>query len=306
MNKILPVILYEVPDEYLIKSRYHGRVEMLEYDTYDAFSYEQKDKPLKKKACIYLPYGYDERKKYNVLYLMHGGGGYEGTFLLGDDGSRNEKYKCIGFKNIIDHGIEDGKIDPLIIVCPTYNNEDINDSHHFGRAIELTRHYPRELVNDLIPAVEQKYSSYAMSTDKDGLMKSRDHRAFGGFSMGAVTTWRVFDSCLDCFRFFIPVSGNLGDGQMHEEAVKRSGYSKEDFFIFTVTGSEDFARDNLRKQIINMGNEYSDTFKIADTMDRGNIVYREVEGAYHDYRFANQYIYNALMFLTEDHKETSI
>ncbi len=31
-------------------------------------------------------------------------------------------------------------------------------------------------------------------------------------------------------------------------------------------------------------------------MERGNLSYRELEGAVHDYSYANQYIYNALMF----------
>lgn len=33
------------------------------------------------------------------------------------------KFKSYGFKNIVDHAIEDGTIVPLLIVCPTYNNQ---------------------------------------------------------------------------------------------------------------------------------------------------------------------------------------
>ena len=29
---------------------------------------------MKKGAWVYLPYGYDPSKKYDILYLLHGGG----------------------------------------------------------------------------------------------------------------------------------------------------------------------------------------------------------------------------------------
>lgn len=62
---------------------------------------------------------------------------------------------------------------------------------------------------DLIPAVEGTYSSYAEDTTSEGLQASRDYRAFAGFSMGCVATWRTFQYCLDYFRYFMPSSGNL-------------------------------------------------------------------------------------------------
>ncbi|OTN76358.1 hypothetical protein A5886_001435 [Enterococcus sp. 8G7_MSG3316] len=34
-----------------------------------------------KRAIVYLPADYDSQKKYNVLYLMHGGWGNETTTL---------------------------------------------------------------------------------------------------------------------------------------------------------------------------------------------------------------------------------
>ena len=52
----------------------------------------------------------------------------------------------------------DGKIQPMIVVCPTYNNESQEDSSDYSLAIQLTDNYHNELVNDLIPAVEGTYS----------------------------------------------------------------------------------------------------------------------------------------------------
>lgn len=49
-----------------------------------------------------------------------------------------------------------------------------------------------ELLNDLIPAVESRYSTYAEDTTPVGIAASRDHRGFGGFSMGSVNMWCTF------------------------------------------------------------------------------------------------------------------
>ena len=64
--------VYEMPAEMLEECAKKGSVERFEYDT---FTYDEGDnKPLKKGAWVYLPYGYDPAKKYDILYLLHGGG----------------------------------------------------------------------------------------------------------------------------------------------------------------------------------------------------------------------------------------
>lgn len=169
----------------------------LYYDTYESFSYADQSRPLEKRAIIYLPYGYLENNRYNVIYMMHGGWSNETTIL-------GTPTRPSSFKNVIDNAIQDGIFEPLILVCPTYNNTNDNgqDSDNYSLALQLTRNYHNELVNDLIPAVEGKFSSYAESTDMKDLIASRDHRAFMGFSMGSVATWRTFEYCLDYFRYF--------------------------------------------------------------------------------------------------------
>lgn len=79
------------------------------------------------------------------------------------------------FKNILDHAIADGKINPLIIVCPAYNNTSGEDSADYSLALKLTDQYHQELARDLIPAVESKYSTFAEDTTEEGIKKSRDH-----------------------------------------------------------------------------------------------------------------------------------
>lgn len=284
--KTFPRELEEIPTEYLNAAQDQGTLVDLNYTTYESFSYDEKSQELQKHAVVYLPYGYNEQEKYNVFYLMHGGWSNE-TTTLGTPENPS------AMKNVLDNAIADGKIPPLIVVCPTYNNTSGEDSASYSLALQLTRNYHNELINDLIPAVEGKYSSYAASTSAGDLIAARDHRGFGGFSMGSVTTWRTFEYCLDYFRYFAPSSGSLTtDGGYMDDIVKNSGYDWNDFFLVTMTGTEDFAASAFEQQIENMQNY--DSFRYSDTEKEGNLTFRIKEGYSHNGTAAMEYTYNAL------------
>lgn len=215
----VPAELEYIPEGYTRPSNHPGTLEKLEYQTWESFSYADHTQRLTKTAWVYLPYGYSEGTQYNVLYLSHGGWSNEEGIM----GTPADPHP---FKHIMDHAIEDGMIQPLIIVLPTYNNTSQLDSGNYSLALRLTENFHNELVNDLIPAVESKYSTWAASTDASGLAASRDHRAFGGFSMGSVNTWRAFEHCLDYFRYFAPSSGGpIGNGAYMADIVNRSGHT---------------------------------------------------------------------------------
>lgn len=288
LSGVIPEELEYVPSGYTTPAQEQGTLEKLDYDTWESFSYAQKTQKLTKTAWVYLPYGYDESKPYNILYLSHGGWSNE-TSTMGTPGSERE------FKHIVDHAIQDGVIQPLIIVLPTYNNTSPSDSGDYSLALQLTRNFHNELVNDLIPAAESKYSTYAQSTDLAGLAASRDHRAFGGFSMGSMNTWRTFQYCLDYFRYFAPSSGGpIGDGDFMANIVHDSGHDADDFFIFTASGTADFAYSGFKSGVMAMAN--ADVFTLANNETDGNLSFLEREGYSHDGRAANEYLYNALRF----------
>lgn len=177
----LPKELAQIPEDYFEESEYPGTLVELEYDTYESMTYEEQGQVLHKRTIVYLPYGYSEKEKYNVFYLMHGGWSDETVYLGTPD-------RPAAFKKVLDNGIADGRIHPMIVVCPTYNNTSPEDSGNYSLAIRLTDNYHRELVHDLMPAVEGTYSTYAEDTTPEGLQASRDYRAFAGFSMGSVAT----------------------------------------------------------------------------------------------------------------------
>ena len=285
----VPKDIQKIPDGYFEPSARPGTLQELTYQTYESFSYRERSRTLQKRAIVYVPYGYQKDQPYDVFYLMHGGWGDE-TATLGtpDKPSR--------FKNVIDHAVAAGDIRPLIVVCPTYNNTNENgrDSSSFSLAMQLTENFHNELVNDLIPAVEGRYRTFAATTHHEDVVASRDHRGFGGFSMGSVATWRTFQHALDQFRYFLPMScgTTLNDEQLFAAAAGRRPL---DYFIFVMTGTNDFAYayDESRTQRMRASRFFVD----ADRNASGNFAYRVKPGYSHNGTAAMEYTYNGMKAL---------
>lgn len=284
---VIPEELAEIPDQYYATADQQGTLVEIYYDTYESMTYAQKTTPLQKRAIVYLPYGYSDESEYNVFYLMHGGWGNETTTLGTPDNPSP-------FKNVIDNATQDGKMDRLIIVCPTYNNTNENgqDSANFSLALELNQNFHNELINDLIPAVEGSYPTYAEDVTSQALAASRSHRGFGGFSMGSVATWRTFQNCLDYFSYFVPMScgTNLDDDAIFETA---NGRDPSDYFVFAMTGTEDFAYSFDNNRVAKMLT--SPYFSEAAEGVNGNFAYRVKEGYSHGGVAAIEYTYNGLI-----------
>ena len=278
----------DIPKEYRTSAAHQGRIDTLEYSS----------RMKNKKALVYVPYGYSEDQQYNILYLLHGAWGNEKTFF-----GSNPKQSLL--KNVLDHLIENGEMQPILVVTPTYYAKE-NALPFFDTSEKDVKVFPEELVNELMPVVETAYSTYAVTADEAGFTASRAHRAFGGFSMGAVTTWYVFEKYLAYFQSFIPCSGDSwtikkfgGQTEAAEtakalaESVARQGYTAEDFFIYAATGSKDIAELQMSAQIEAMKN--MDIFQLLGTdRSEGNIVYCVKKGAYHAYSYVKMYLFNIL------------
>ena len=259
--------------------------------------------PRDKYALVYLPHGYDaadREKRYNILYMMHGGGGNPDAWL-----------DCCKVKNMLDYAIDAGELEPLIVVFPSYYKEKIPrigapDGEQERQHVLL---FQRELVEELLPAVEGAYNVYASGTTQEALKAARRHRGFGGFSMGSATTWFAFMEHLDYFAYFVPLSGDCWavearGGASHAAETARilhqvalaSGYGREDYFIYSATGTEDPACSALGPQIKEM-KKYPDTFTFSEDFGAGNLHYFVAEGAVHAYECVYEYLYNYLPYL---------
>lgn len=96
--------LKTIPKHYFKPSDRPGTLEILNYPTFESFSYTTNAPiPIEKEAVIYLPYGYSDQKKYPVVYLSNGGWSSERT-TMGSPHYPNS------FKHIMDHAIANGEI----------------------------------------------------------------------------------------------------------------------------------------------------------------------------------------------------
>lgn len=185
--------VYEMPEEMLRETDKKGTVERFCYDTqtYD----EGESKSMQKGAWVYLPYEYDATKKYNVLYLLHGGG-------------VNEDWWFKMFPEtvtILDNMMAQNICKPCIIVTPTYyRGTDVDKNGEF-----VSEHFWQELRKDLIPAVEKKYATYAGDdVSEENLSATRNHRGIAGLSLGSMTTYRAgLYHNYDLFSWYGPFSG---------------------------------------------------------------------------------------------------
>lgn len=136
----------------------HGKI--------DSVLYSSKTVGNERRMLVYTPPGFNKKKKYPVLYLLHGIGGDEKEWLKGGKP-----------QVILDNLYKEGKIEPMIVIMP--NGRAMKDDRAGGNIfdpekVEAFSTFEKDLLNDVIPFVEKKYPVF---TD-------REHRAIAGLSMG--------------------------------------------------------------------------------------------------------------------------
>ncbi|HEV8505885.1 MAG TPA: alpha/beta hydrolase-fold protein [Chitinophagaceae bacterium] len=136
----------------------HGRI--------DTINYSSKTVGTVRRALIYMPPGYSKKKRYPVLYLLHGIGGDEKEWL---NGGHPEV--------ILDNLYAGDKIEPMIVVMP--NGRAMKDDRAMGNVFDSAKvqafaTFEKDLLNDLIPYIEKKFP----------VVKNRESRAIAGLSMG--------------------------------------------------------------------------------------------------------------------------
>ena len=282
MNKIRWA--YNIPSLYKLEAEKQGKLEYVEYETVDYTT----NKKITKPAAVYLPFEYDENEKYNIYYLMHGWTGHAGDF-----------FKYSNIQNISDNMILNGDMESLIVVAPTFDAD--NTAQGWVRSVNELEPFHMDFENALMPYIESHYSTYAKTTSKKDLMASRNHRAFGGFSLGGVVTWYMFKYDLKYIRYFLPMSGDawyvstFGGLYCPKETVDEVERIAEDFgdeyFIASFLGTNDARYDQVNNQMIEMlkRDKFKNTFQ-----------YYQVENAYHDMNATDIDMYNALQLFFKD------
>jgi enterochelin esterase-like enzyme len=149
----------------------HGKLTVSQYDS--------KTVGTCRNMNIYTPPGYSPRKRYPVLYLLHGIGGDE-----------TEWQRFCRPEVIMDNLIADGKAMAMIIVMPNgrAQKNDRAEGDIFASAPAFEK-FEADLLKDVVPAIEACYSVIA----------DREHRALAGLSMGGGQSLNFGLAHLDTF-----------------------------------------------------------------------------------------------------------
>lgn len=205
---------------------------------------------LERHVNVYVPAEYEKnpKKKYPVLYLVHGWGEDEnGWSVQGHMG------------NIMDGLMAAGKAEPMIVVMPSGDiktNSDVRTA-----AGDITD----VLIKDLVPYIDKTFRTY---TD-------RDHRAMAGLSRGGFQTCTAVSKNMDKFAwmgtfsgFFIRGNDSVVDSfnGMFKDA---SAFNKQMRLLFISTGTEE---RNPKEQV-----------EALKAHGINNIVFHESQGTAHEW-----------------------
>lgn len=240
-----------VPAEYRqLKKGYEGTVEQISYTTKDYYGDGQE---ITKPAYVYLPYGYDETKQYNVLYLLHSAGGDEKEWGL------HNQFSTV--RLAMDNLVYYGDVEPFIIVAP-YGLPRRGFFRETAETVDIAYEgFVTELRNDLIPYIEANYATYG-DYDAAGydMTAAREHRAIAGGSFGAMQSIDIgMCECLDLFAWFGPFSPGLTVYEPEQIAEKINSFEEYDIrCIFNVCGDEELGYANTSVYLLGDLEEWTD------------------------------------------------
>jgi len=183
-----------------------------------SLTYRWYDSPslgISRRMAVYTPYGYEKntKKKYPVLYLLHGGGGDE------------EAWPSMGRAvQILDNLIEKGLAEPMIVVMPN-GNPNQQAANTLGLpTVAMDRQdpkwadaYVKSLVKEIVPFIDKEYRTVAKASG----------RAIAGLSMGGGHTTSATILFPGVFDYICPLSCGIRESD-HLDAdllgIKKAGY----------------------------------------------------------------------------------
>ena len=181
-------------------------------------------------ALVYTPAEYEKgKKRYPVLYLQHGMGEGETSWMLQGK-----------MQHIMDNAIAAGEAVPMIVVM---ESGDIKQPFNFagggsnqqGRSEYGASFYP-VLLNDLIPYIDANFRTKA----------DRENRAMAGLSWGGHQTFDVVLQNLDKFAWMGTFSGAIFglDVKTAYDGVfaDADAFNKNIHYFYMNWGSDDFVK----------------------------------------------------------------
>ena len=175
---------------------------------------------------VYTPPGYDPtgKTKYPVLYLLHGSGDHDMSWVE------------IGRANVIlDNLIAQNKAKPMLVVMTYGQMIGVNDKADYVDVVSL---YEKDLLADVLPTVEKHYRVDA----------SPQSRAIAGLSMGGgQAVWTGLNN-LDRFAWVAGFSsafrGFTASERLEKAVADAPGANKRAKLVWLGIGKDDFLLKN--------------------------------------------------------------
>ncbi len=230
-TRYLPMLL--VPGE---RTENYGEAK-LQHGTVSHPWYHSDVLGMDRRLTVYTPYGYENnpKKKYPVLYLLHGAGGDE------------EAWTSMGrAAQILDNLIEKGLAEPMIVVMPNGNANQaaartLNipekpmpnrwDREAFEKMSEAERNklmngYVISLCTEIVPFIEKNFRAIPKPAS----------RAIAGLSMGGGHTISASILYPEMFDYICPLSAAGSATPEQIAALKKAGVK----LYFLACGNTDF------------------------------------------------------------------
>ena len=226
----------------------HGSVRSIYYPSISSPLGEAGKGPQWRHALVYTPAEYEKgKKKYPVLYLQHGMGEGETSWMLQGK-----------MQHIMDNLIASGEAVPMIVVM---ESGDIKapfrgGSNQAGRSQYGASFYP-VLLNDLIPYIDTHFRTKA----------DRENRAMAGLSWGGHQTFDVVLQNLDKFAWMGTFSGAIFGLDVRKAYngvfTNAEEFNRKIHYFYMNWGSEDFIKsqpivDSLRELGIKVDSSVSE------------------------------------------------
>ena len=185
--------------------------------------YDSKILGINRRLTVYTPYGYENnpKKKYPVLYLLHGAGGDE------------EAWTSMGrAAQILDNLIEKGLAEPMIVVMPNGNpgQQAAGTLNLATKQVTEPDAYVKSLVTEIVPFIEKNFRA----------IPKKESRAIAGLSMGGGHTTRATILYPDMFDYICPLSCGIRESDELDaqlQGIKKAGYK----LYWVGCGTDDFA-----------------------------------------------------------------
>ena len=247
-------------DYYLVQDVPHGNVTQTWYSSKGLGS--------DRRLSVYTPPCYEKgRKRYPVLYLLHGSGGDENAWLELGHAAR-----------IIDNLIAQGKIEPMIVVMPNGNSSKQaapgetyeNLSYRPAMTNQLKGYKDgryEENFDEIVNFIDSRYRTVA----------KKDKRAVAGLSMGGFHTMFISANHPELFDYIGLFSAGLNMSTVNFDTPaysnmkgKLSELDKTGYKLYWIAcGTDDFLYQNnldFMKTLDEIGFEYT-----YHESDRGHI-----------------------------------